>query len=249
MEYSIVVPTYNESDKITSTLTKILGFMREYSKSFEIIVVDDGSVDETSSLVASYSKVNSEVTLIENIHKGKGAAVTAGIKNASGALIYMCDADLSTPITELKKMVVWINEHGYDIVIGSREGTGSVRLNEPFYRHFMGRIFNYWIQFLALPGINDTQCGFKLFKKEVAKEVFSKLVVYKDSPGELTQAFFGAFDVEVLFIAKRKGYKIKELPVVWNYVGHGGRALFLNSLRMARDVLKVRIYSLKGAYK
>lgn len=249
MEYSIVVPTYNEADKITSTLTKILGFMREFAKSFEVIVVDDGSVDETASLVSDYSKANPEIRLIENIHKGKGPAVATGVKNATGSLIYMCDADLSTPMTELKKMVIWIMDHGYDIVIGSREGSGAVRVNEPFYRHFMGRVFNYWIQFLALPGINDTQCGFKLFKKEVAQEVFGKLVVYKDTQGELAQAFFGAFDVEVLFIARKRGYKIKELPVVWNYVGHGGRALFLNSVRMARDVLKVRIYSLKGAYK
>ncbi len=249
MEYSIVIPAYNEADKITSTLTKVLGFMREFSKSFEIIVVDDGSHDDTAALVAAYSQLNPEIKLVENIHKGKGPAVTTGMKNAVGELIYMCDADLSSPMSELKKMVVWIREHGYDIVIGSREGTGAVRENEPFYRHLMGRIFNLWIQLLAVPGIHDTQCGFKLFKNSVAKEVFSKLIVYKEPSKELAKPFFGAFDVEVLFIARKRGYKIKELPVAWNYVGNVGRALIFNSIRMAWDVLKVRIYSLKGAYK
>ena len=249
MEYSIVIPTYQEADKITSSLTKIVGFMRDFSKSFEIVVVDDGSKDNTADIVEEYIKSNPEIKLIRNPHKGKSQTVIAGMRNAAADLIYMCDADLSTPIEELKKLSLWIKEHDYDIVIGSREGAGARRIGEPYYRHLMGRIFNWYIQVMAVPGVTDSQCGFKLFKAEVIKEIISKLVVYKETPEEIEQAFWGAFDVEILFIARKAGYRIKELPVTWHYIEHVGRSLFSNSIKMAWDVLKIRLNSFKGAYK
>jgi glycosyltransferase involved in cell wall biosynthesis len=249
MQYSIVVPAYNESDKITSSLTKIVGFMRDFAESFEVIVVDDGSADDTVKLVEEYTTSYPEIKLIKNPHRGKGPTVLTGIRNAAGDFIYMCDADLSTPISEIKKLSTWITEQGYDIVIASREGAGAVRVDEPFYRHFIGRGFNLGVQLLALPGIHDSQCGFKLFKGSIAKEVASKMKVYTDDSSEMKQAFFGAFDVEMLFIARYLGYKIKELPVLWNYVGHTGRGLLFNGIRMGIDVLRIRLNGLKGAYK
>lgn len=248
MDYSIIIPAYNEADKIISSLNKVVGYMRTFA-SFEVVVVDDGSSDNTASLVEEFIKNNPEVRLVKNPHKGKGPTVLTGFREAAGDLIYMCDADLSTPMSELKKLSIWITDQGYDIVIASREGSGAVRVDEPFYRHFMGRVFNLFIRFVALPGINDSQCGFKLFKSSVIKEIASKMIVYQDSGEEIEKPFFGAFDVEMLFIGRKLGYKIKELPVLWNYVGHTGRALIFNTLRMTFDVLKIRINALKGAYK
>lgn len=249
MKYSIVVPAYNEADKITSTLTQIISFMRDFSRDFEVVVCNDGSLDTTAKLVLDYASSNSEVRLLDLPHRGKGPTVMSGILDAKGELLYMCDADLSTPISELKKLSFWVTDQDFDIVIASREGTGAVRVNEPFYRHLMGRVFNLWVRIVALPEIKDSQCGFKLFKSAVAKDVVSRMKVYKSEGDELNQAFFGAFDVEMLFIAKKLDYKIKELPVQWNYVGNAGRALIFNTIKMTLDVLKIRINALKGAYK
>ncbi len=249
MEYSIVTPAYNEADKITTTLRQMLGFMREYSTEFEIIIVDDGSKDNTAQIVEEYSKENPEVRVIRNKHKGKGPAVWRGMMEAQGDLIYMADADLATPISELKKLSNWIKDHDFDIVIASREGVGAVRVKEPFYRHFVGRVFNFLVQTVALPGIKDSQCGFKLFKKQAAKDIFGKLKIYGDDAPERDQPFFGAFDVEVLYLAKKLGYKVKELPVTWNFVKTPRFNFIYNSFNMAKDVLKVRINDMRGVYE
>lgn len=249
MEYSIVIPTYNEADKITSTLTKILGFMREYSKEFEVIVSDDGSVDDTAKLVDEYAQENPEVRLLKNEHKGKGPAVISGFRAAKGDYINQCDADLATPITELKRQMVWIREQGFDIVIASREGKGAQRVGEPFHRHLMGRVFNLWMQIVVLPGIRDSQCGFKTFRASVAKDIFSRLKLYGSDSKVLSQPSFGAFEVEVLFIARKLKYRIKELPITWTYVKTPRLNAFYNSINMALDVIKIRLNHLKGLYK
>lgn len=249
MEYSIVIPAYNEADKISSTLTQIVNFMRSFSEDFEIIVVDDGSKDNTVSIVEDYKKENREVNIIKNAHKGKGYAVLTGVKVAHGNYIYLCDADLSTPISELKKLTVWAKEHEYDIVIASREGVGAQRVGEPFYRHLMGRIFNIFVQIVILPGIKDTQCGFKLFSREVVKKVFNRLVIYGENSKELKDAYMGAWDVEVLFIARKMGFKIKEVPVTWTYVKTTRLSAVRDSLRMIRDVIRIRFNAIFGKYK
>lgn len=249
IEYSIVVPAYNEEDKITCTLTQIVNFMRGFCESFEVLIVNDGSSDLTASKVKEYSKDNPEVTLIDNPHKGKGYAVWTGITQAKGELIYMADADLSAPIEDLKKFTVWVVEQGFDIVIGSREGFGAKRVGEPLYRHIMGRVFNILVQAVAIPGIKDSQCGFKLFKKKAAKDIFGRMVVYGTNTKETGGAFFGAWDVEVLFLARKLGYKIKQVPVTWIYVKSKKFNPLKNSVKMAFDVLKVRINDLTGKYK
>jgi dolichyl-phosphate beta-glucosyltransferase len=249
MKYSIVIPAYNEEDKITSTLTQVVNFMRNFTDSFEVLIVNDGSADKTASKVLDYSKDNSEVTLIDNPHKGKGFAVWTGMLKAQGELIYMADADLSAPIEDLKKFSVWSLEQGFDVVIGSREGFGAKRVGEPWYRHVMGRAFNLFVQVVAVPGISDSQCGFKLFTKKSAKDIFSRMQVYGADTKEIKSTFFGAWDVEVLFLARRLGYKIKQIPVTWVYVKSKKFNIIANSVKMARDVLKIRINDIRGRYK
>lgn len=249
IEYSIVIPAYNESDKITASLTHVVSYLRTLSDAFEVLVVNDGSKDNTSDVVKKYIKDNPEVKLIDNPHKGKGPTVWKGIMSAQGKYVYLSDADMSTPITELKKLLVWMIEQDFDVVIASREGSGAQRVNEPAYRHIMGRIFNFVVQAVALPGIRDSQCGFKLFKNDVAKDIFSKLQVYSDAAPITTTAFMGAFDVEVLFIAKKLGYKIKEVPVLWTYVKTSRLSPIKDSIRMTLDVIKVRLNDFRGMYK
>jgi dolichyl-phosphate beta-glucosyltransferase len=249
MEYSIVIPAYNESDKISSTLTQIVNFMRTFSESFEVIVVDDGSKDATVDVVRDYKKENSEIILIKNPHKGKGYALYTGFMKSRGDYIYMADADLSSPITELKKLSVWMQDHDNDVVIASREGVGANRINEPFYRHLMGRVFNLIVQKIALPGINDSQCGFKLFKRDVIKKVFPMLLVYGPDAKELKDAYTGAWDVEVLFLAHKAGFNIKEVPVQWIHVRTNRVNPFKDSFRMLMDVIKVRINDMQGKYQ
>ena len=249
MEFSIVVPAYNEEDKITSSLTQIINFMRSFSSSFEVLVIDDGSKDTTAQKVEEYIKENPEIKLCRNPHKGKAFAVWTGMMDATGDYIYMADADLSAPIEELKKLFVWMKDQNFDLVIGSREGIGARRIGEPLYRHLMGRIFNYWVQLIALPGINDSQCGFKLFKKKAAKDIFNKLIVYGGDTKEIKSVFYGAWDVEVLYLARKMGYTIKQVPVTWSYVKEKKFNRITSSIKMACDVLKVRFNDLRGKYK
>jgi glycosyltransferase involved in cell wall biosynthesis len=248
-KFSIVIPAYNEADKIIPSLTQALSFMKNFCESFEIIVVDDGSDDNTAQLVKDYGKEHREIKLIENKHKGKGPSVWTGMIAAKGNYLYMADADFSTPIEELKKFYNWIEEHDYDIVIASREGVGSDRVAEPFYRHLMGRVFNLFVQTFALPGIKDSQCGFKLFKSKAAKDIFHRLHVYGEQAEETRVGYMGAFDVEVLYLAKKLGYKIKEVPTTWTYVKTSRLNPLRDSIKMTIDVFKIRLNDLRGLYK
>ncbi len=248
MEYSIVIPAYNEADKISSSLTQIVTFMKGFSESFEVVVVDDGSKDSTAQIVEDYARSNVDVRLIKNPHRGKGFAVYTGIMEAKGDLIYTADADLSAPISELKKLTVWVRDQNFDVSIASREGLGAQRVNEPLYRHIMGRGFNIFVQAVALPGISDSQCGFKLFKGTVAKDIFSRLKIYGDKVRDTDKPYFGAWDVEVLYIAKKLGYTVKQVPVVWTYVRTTRLSPIRDSVKMALDVLKIRLNDLKGQY-
>lgn len=248
IEYSIVIPAYNESANITASLTQISKFMPTFTESYEVLVVDDGSTDNTAELVEKYIQTEQNIRLIKNPHKGKGPTVWKGIMEAKGKYIYFADADLSAPITEIKKLSVWMIDHNYDIVIASREGIGAKRIDEPFYRHLMGRVFNLWVRIFALPGISDSQCGFKLFKGEAAKNIFSHMTIYGESAKEISKPYMGAFDVEVLYVARKLGYKVKSVPVTWTYVKTQRLNPISDSFNMMFDVLKVKINDLKGVY-
>lgn len=249
MKYSIVIPVYNEADKINTSLTQVLGFMRTFDGPFEIIVSDDGSVDKSADLIQDYAQGNPEIKLIRNSHKGKAATLVSGVNASLGDYIYLADADFSTHISELKKLSVWVIDQGFDIAIASREGFGANRVGEPYYRHLIGRVFNMLVQIVALPGINDSQCGFKLFKKDVAKQLFAKLVVYGENNKVIKKPFFGALDVEVLYLARKYGYKIKEVPVTWTYVKTTRFNFISNSWKMARDLFRIRVADNRHQYK
>lgn len=248
IEYSVVIPTYNEEAGITSSLTQALNFLKPYSSSFEVIVVDDGSEDSTVEKVEKYKKEHPEIKLIKNPHKGKGFTVRTGMLMAKGKYILMADADMATPIEELKRLMVWIKEHDFDIVIGSREGVGAQRHNEPYIRHVMGRIFNFIVRMLTIPGIQDTQCGFKVFKKEAAHDIFKNLVLFGPDTPETDVPKVTAFDVEVLMIAKRHDYSIKEVPVSWTYVPSTRVHPIRDSVSLLWDVLRVKFNDILGKY-
>ncbi|MFH1428964.1 MAG: dolichyl-phosphate beta-glucosyltransferase, partial [Candidatus Margulisiibacteriota bacterium] len=196
---SIVIPAYNEQDRLPQTIRRIQEYFKHREYAIELIVVDDGSMDNMLRTIPPGVKV------IQNgINRGKGYSVRKGVLAAGGDYILFSDADLSTPIEEIEKLKLVIDSD-YDIAIGSRAVRGAdVKVHQPFFRELMGKVFNLLVRLLVVRGISDTQCGFKAFRKDAAKEIFSRQKLNG----------FG-FDVEVLYLAKKLGYKIKETPVTW----------------------------------
>lgn len=248
-DFSIVIPCYNEEERILSTLNKVVSFMNAYNPSYEILIVDDGSKDGTVKLVNNYLSTRDNIFLIENPHKGKGFAVRTGVLMSEGKYILMTDADLATPIEELKRLLVWIEGNSYDIAIASREGIGSKRSDEPFIRHLMGRIFNLLIKVIVFINFNDTQCGFKLFKGDEARSIFNRLILFGDDAKIVKYPKVTAFDVEVLVIAKRMKLKVKEVPVSWTYIPTKRVSAIRDSVLMLGEIIKIRANDLLGKYQ
>jgi len=244
---SVVIPAYNEERRLPQTLQSIVDYLARQAYSNEVIVVDDGSDDNTGQVVDSFRAAHSTVTLIRNEHRGKGYAIRTGVLAAHGNIILLFDADSSTPIEEIAELLPWF-ERGYGIVIGSREGAGARRIKEPFYRHLMGRVFNLIVRLLTVRGIQDTQCGFKAFRDDVAHEIFSRTHLYRDSSQPVAGAMVTAYDVEVLFLGQKLGHKIKEIPVEWRYGTESKVNPLKDSWRNLRDVLLVRWNDLRGRY-
>ncbi len=244
---SVVIPAYNEERRLPQTLQSVVDYLARQSYTSEVIVVDDGSGDNTAQVVESFRVAHPTVALIRNDHRGKGYAVRAGMLAARGHIILFSDADLSTPIEEIAELLPWF-ERGYGIVIGSREGAGAKRIKEPFYRHVMGRVFNFVVRLLAVRGIDDTQCGFKAFRDDVAREIFARTHLYRDNSQPVTGAMVTAYDVEVLFLGQKLGHKIKEIPVEWQYGTESKVNPLKDSWRNFRDVALVRWNDLRGRY-
>ncbi|MGB3905569.1 MAG: dolichyl-phosphate beta-glucosyltransferase [Anaerolineae bacterium] len=234
---SIVVPAYNEERRLPETLPRIVAFLQAQDYPGEVIVVDDGSTDGTASVVEDMAAELPFVTLIRNKHRGKGYAVKTGALAAKGDYIFLCDADLSMPIDEVAKFLPPALEE-YDVAIGSREVEGARRYDEPSYRHLMGRVYNTLVRLLAVRGFQDTQAGFKSFTRDTLRDVFP----YQTMDG------FG-FDVEVLFVAQKRGYRIVEVPINWYYMTHSRINPIGDSVRMFRDILQVRLNDWRGMYK
>ncbi len=236
MDLSIIIPAYNEEKRIGKSLNRIQEYLTKKKINYEIIIVDDGSKDDTIKVI---DKFKGNIRLLKNeINSGKGFSVKKGIMSAQYGLILFTDADLATPIEELDQMKKSINE-GYDIVIASRNMPESnIFVKPPSYKQLLGKTFPLFVRFLLFHEIRDTQCGFKLFKKKVARRI-SKL-----------QRIYGfCFDVELLFIAKKFGYKIKEVPVKW--VDQKGSKIspLKDAFKMLIDLIKIKYNGLVGKYK
>jgi dolichyl-phosphate beta-glucosyltransferase len=245
---SIVIPAYNEERRLPGSLEKVLAFLRTKDYPAEVIVVDDGSADNTVGIVEGFMVRYPFVSVIRNDHRGKGYAVRTGMLTAQGTYVLFSDADLATPIDEVDRLLAFL-EDGYDIAIGSREGLGAQRINEPGYRHLMGRVFNLLVRWVAVGGFQDTQCGFKCFRREVAQDLFQKVQLYGAKAGLAKGGMVTGFDVEVLFLALKRGYKVKEVPVEWHYGANTKVNPLLDSVRMFTDVLRVRFNDWQGKYK
>lgn len=235
---SIVIPVYNEEEIIISTLEQIVKYLQIQKFLWEIIVVDDGSRDQTVKKIWEFIVTHPQISLLSNPYNhGKGYVVRQGMLKAKGEYILFSDADLSTPIQELKKLLFYL-EKGYDIAIGSRAlREPGVKVICPLSREFIGKIFNFLVRHLVLPGIMDTQCGFKCFRRDVAHNLFKRQKIDGFS-----------FDVEILYLARLFGYRIKEISVNWYYSSSSKVNVFRDSLKMFRDVLEIR-RRLKIEYK
>lgn len=235
---SVVVPAYNEENRIEKSLLRIYGYLRSQSYISEIIIVDDGSRDKTVEIVTKFIANIDNLRIIRNgRNRGKGFSVKNGLMHANGEFLLFSDADLSTPIEEVAKLLAYYRE-GYDIVIGSRGLKESdIQIHQLWYREFMGRIFNLFVVLLAVRGFKDTQCGFKGFSREAALEICKR---------QRMEGF--SFDVEMLYIAKKLGYRIKEVPIQWFDSPQTKVNTLRDSRKMFMDLLRVRINDWKGLY-
>ena len=225
---SIVFPAYNEEHRLPETLTTTLAFIQSQPFSSEIVIAENGSSDSTLQIARDFAAENPGVTVLHIDEAGKGRAVQQGMLAAKGQYRFICDVDLSMPISEIPRFLPPQIENA-DIVIASREAPGSVRYDEPYYRHFIGRIFNNLVRWMVLPQLQDTQCGFKCFTAAAVETIFPLVTI----PG-------WTFDVEVLAIAFRMGYQVKELPIPWYYHPHSKVRVLRDSVRMASDLIAIR---------
>jgi dolichyl-phosphate beta-glucosyltransferase len=234
-DLSVVIPAYNEAARLPPTLRRICGYLRSTGVPFEIVVVDDGSSDRTADVVES--EADPVVRVVRGgANRGKGYAVRTGMLRATGALRLMTDADLSTPIEDLAALRARLDA-GYDVAIGSRAVSGSnVEVHQPWYREAAGRTFNRLVRLLALPGLKDTQCGFKLWRADAAREAFS-----------LGRLDGFCFDVEALFIARRRGRSIVEVPVTWRNDAATRVGTFGGMIAFT-DLLRIRANDRAGLY-
>lgn len=244
---TIVIPAFNEERRLPRTLEAVTAYLQAQPFPSCILVVDDGSSDRTAELVEQMLPSNPRLRLIRNDHRGKAYTVRTGMLAATGRYILFCDADLATPIAEWEKLAPYFDA-GYDVVIGSREGLGAVRHDEPWYRHLMGRVFNLIVRLVAVGGFQDTQCGFKAFRYEVAQDIFRRVHLYADDAPPVRGAAVTGFDVELLFLAVKRGYRVKEVPVEWHYGSETKVHPLHDSLRNLRDALMVRWNDLRGVY-
>jgi len=235
---TVVVPAYNEEPRIADSIGRLVEYLSSQPYDWDILVVNDGSSDGTVAAVRQAAAKDPRVKLLDAPHAGKGAAVRRGLLEAEGEWRFMCDADLSMPLDHIARF--FAGEGGrpkHDVSIGSREAPGARRIGEPLRRHIYGRLFNYVVQAVALRGIKDTQCGFKLFSAAAVNAVFPHL---------LTQGF--GFDVEALFIARKAGLTIGEVPIDWHYEGQSKMTLRKGALGFW-EVVKVRLNDLRGRYR
>lgn len=243
---SLIIPAYNEEQRLPATLERIVEYMLAQHFSYELIVVDDGSHDGTRDVVRHFAATHDWVRLAQYddtaghpLNRGKGYAVRYGVLMAKGQTVLFSDADLSTPIEEIEKLLPPIAEGKCQIAIASRAlPKSNLTVHQPWYREWMGRSFNRLVQTIAVPGIQDTQCGFKAFCGDAAQRIFS-----------LTRIDGFGFDTEVLFLARKLGYQVCEIPVTWQHRDDSRVNPVLAPLKMFQELITVRMNDRKGLYK
>ena len=219
-----------------TSLNQVDRFVAAQSYPIEVIVVNNNSRDATPQIAQDFSAAHHYARVLHQPRQGKGAAVQMGMLEGQGDYLFICDADFSMPVEEISKFMPPAAD-SYDVAIASREVSGARRIDEPQYRHLMGRVFNLIVRVLALPGIQDTQCGFKVFRRDIARDVFALQTI--DGWG---------FDVEVLFIALKHKYKLIEVPITWYYRPQSRISPLKDSINMVLEVLKVRRNGWRGVY-
>lgn len=233
---SVIIPAHNEEKRLPRTLEQVFSFLKTQPFTSEVIVVENGSSDNTLELANGFIKDHGNLVVIQEHLKGKGNAVRRGMLTAHGEYRFICDADLSMPIEDLQKFLPSTLGQ-FDIAIGSREAPGAIRYNEPPYRHIGGRAINLAIRTLILPGLNDTQCGFKCFRAETTETLFKK------------QTLMGwSFDIELLYLARRKKMDIREIPIHWYYDPDSKVNAIRDALRMVGDIFRIHINAMRGVY-
>jgi dolichyl-phosphate beta-glucosyltransferase len=233
---SLIVPAYNEAGRLPDSLQKIAEFLAAQDYASEVIIIENGSQDATLQIAQDFSKRHPNFRAEHLNERGKGLAVRHGMLATRGEFRMMLDADLSMPVSQINRFLPPEIEAA-DIVIASREAKGARRFHEPEYRHLGGRLINWSIRLLALPGLQDTQCGFKCFRAAVAEDLFA------------AQRMEGwSFDVELLYIARLRGYSVVELPIDWYYSEQSHVDPFKDTLAMIRDLFTIRRNARAGLY-
>jgi len=236
--YSIIIPAFNEHERIAATLDKVLSHLEQQKWEAEVLVVDDGSTDSTAELVGEYARRYSAVRLLQNPgNRGKGYSVRHGMSQAAGELLLFSDADLSAPIAEAGKLFARLAA-GVDVAIGSRWLDPALQTaRQPFYRQFFGRIFNLLLRVTLGLRFKDTQCGFKAFTRRAAQLIFARQRIER-----------WGFDPELLFLAGKLGLKVEEVPVEWADDPRSKVRPLRDGLRIFSEMLRIRWYSLTGKY-
>lgn len=236
--YSIVIPAYNESARLGTSLEKVLAYVHAQKWNAEVIVVNDGSRDNTAEIVRTLATKDSILRLIENPgNRGKGYSVRNGMLHAKGEIVLFSDADLSSPIEEASKLLQALDE-GADIAIGSRWLRAETQTQrQPLYRQLFGRVFNLMLRVTLGLNFKDTQCGFKAFKQPAVRAIFPLQKIER-----------WGFDPEILFLARKLGFKVKEVPVLWGHSGGTRINPLVDGTRMFAEMLRIRWYSITGKY-
>ncbi|MEW6403946.1 MAG: dolichyl-phosphate beta-glucosyltransferase [Chloroflexota bacterium] len=233
---SIVIPAYNEESRLPRTLGQVFAYLEKQPYSYEVIIVENGSTDRTLKIAQDFAASHPALKALHENRPGKGNAVRRGMLEAQGQYRFICDADLSMPIEEISKFLP-PELKDFDLAIASREAPGAVRYHEPSYRHLGGRLINFVIQSLILPGLNDTQCGFKCFRSEVAEKLFSQ------------QTLTGwSFDIEVLYLARRRKCRLIEVPIDWYFDAESKVNAVRDAFRMIGDIFRIYFNALRGRY-
>jgi dolichyl-phosphate beta-glucosyltransferase len=235
--FSVVIPAFNEESGIAACIDGMREALERLGLAWEIVVVDDGSRDRTAAVVEERARGDARIRLIRGGRRGKGAAIRRGMLEARGDWRFMADADLSMPPDNLDRFVAAVSRQPVPhIVIGSREAAGAQRLGEPWQRHLVGRLFNWLVQLIAIPGVRDTQCGYKLFSAQSAAALFPHMRV---------EGF--AFDVEALLLARRAGFDMCELGITWR-CRRDTRVGLGRGVTAFGDLLRIRWNAWTGRY-